>query len=586
MASAVDSRHLIQNEDSRSEDSDEGPMDEDSAASILQSVREQEHQFAKLTREIEEEKRAVARQLNQDNYNSQDELYYNNHPEAYISHHEEYNDPHEETEVLIGDDGVKRTVTKRTVTKTVTEQRIRHIEQPNGYHDYPHNNINNSNINTEEPTYATVQKTRPRSSQLSSAGDEHTALLDNRSSSGSEHYPQEVRKQTPAKFQPEDYGLDDDRGSDYEDDANQYDLEAPTSYQRPLQTGSISSGSDASQRYDDEDDNEDLPVAAPRTTQGRAPLATQELGSRASLDRLGNGGWHNPSLEEVVKMLSYNMLQVQQNAAAYVQHLSFNNDKIKADVRKLGGIPPLVRLLDHPNPEVQFNACGALRNLCYGTKSDRNKIEIKNCEGVPAVVRLVRAAKTTGIKEQATGTLWNLSAHPELKGQVLELGLEPLTNLIIIPYAEGVSKHGGKAKDIEMLDVFTNTVGVIRNLSSTESVESRKRLRDSHQLVFSLKSVIQTNIDNENVLNKDTENCICVLRNLTYKLKEETPNAADLYMLDKPEVEEKPTGCFGKKTKEKPVDIVEEIPPCDPDATGAALLGQPDASKMYVKLLD
>ena len=35
-------------------------------------------------------------------------------------------------------------------------------------------------------------------------------------SSGSDHYPQEpypgeVRKQTPEKFQPEDYGLDDDR---------------------------------------------------------------------------------------------------------------------------------------------------------------------------------------------------------------------------------------------------------------------------------------------------------------------------------------------------------------------------------------
>jgi len=281
------------------------------------------------------------------------------------------------------------------------------------------------------------------------------------------------------------------------------------------------------------------------------------------------------------------MLQVQQNAAAYIQHLCFNNDKMKADVRKLGGIPPLVRLLDHPNPEVQFNACGALRNLCFGPKNDQNKIEIKHCEGVPVIVRLVRAAKTTGIKEQATGTLWNLSAHPELKGQVLELGMEPLTNQIIIPYAEAVSKHGGKAKDIEMLDVFTNTVGVIRNLSSTESAESRRRLRNESQLVYSLKSVIQTNIDNENVRNKDTENCICVLRNLSYKLQEETPNAADLYMLDQPvEQEKQSTGCFGKKPKEKPAEGEIEVPPTDPDATGAELLWQPDISKMYVKLLD
>ena len=38
--------------------------------------------------------------------------YYNNHPDAYVSsRHEEYDDPHEETSVLIGDDGIKRTVT-------------------------------------------------------------------------------------------------------------------------------------------------------------------------------------------------------------------------------------------------------------------------------------------------------------------------------------------------------------------------------------------------------------------------------------------------------------------------------------------
>jgi len=35
-------------------------------------------------------------------------------------------------------------------------------------------------------------------------------------------------------------------------------------------------------------------------------------------------------------MLSYEMPIVQQNAAAYLQHLCFNNDKVKEDVRKLG----------------------------------------------------------------------------------------------------------------------------------------------------------------------------------------------------------------------------------------------------------
>lgn len=35
-------------------------------------------------------------------------------------------------------------------------------------------------------------------------------------------------------------------------------------------------------------------------------------------------------------------------------------------VRGLDGIPPLVELLHSDYPEVQKNACGALKNLSYG----------------------------------------------------------------------------------------------------------------------------------------------------------------------------------------------------------------------------
>lgn len=68
-----------------------------------------------------------------------------------------------------------------------------------------------------------------------------------------------------------------------------------------------------------------------------------------------------------------------------------------------GGIPSLIKLLDHSSPQVEQNACGALRNLCYGGRNDRNKIEVKNHEGVPAVVRLIRSTKDINTKEQATG---------------------------------------------------------------------------------------------------------------------------------------------------------------------------------------
>ena len=42
--------------------------------------------------------------------------------------------------------------------------------------------------------------------------------------------------------------------------------------------------------------------------------------------------------------------------------------------RSLGGIPPLIELLNQDIPEIQRNACGALRNLSYGRQNDENKV--------------------------------------------------------------------------------------------------------------------------------------------------------------------------------------------------------------------
>nr|XP_009860529.1 catenin delta-1 isoform X2 [Ciona intestinalis] len=533
--------------------------------------------------------------------------YYDGQPSEYetFSRSENFSDPMEETEVLIGDDGVAKTVTKRVVTKTVTERRVRHVEEQGSL---PRNNHNGSgprhmSERSIPDNYDSMNRNHPGKLHSPHYGDETSNLLRSSASSSSAsddrggkpsgyEYPSkqsfgsndEVRKLAPEKFQPEEYGLEDDRRST-DDENDEYRGLEPNSYR---ERGSVSSGS-SDQRYGNNIDD-DMPVAAPRSvakpTAGRAPLARQEAGSRGSLDRLGSN-WHTPTLEEVIKMLTYNLPIVQQNAAAYIQHLCFNDDKLKADVRKLGGIPALVRLLDNPSSEVELNACGALRNLSYGSKNDKNKVEIKNCEGVPAVVRLIRAAKNIDTKEQATGTLWNLSALPELKGQVLELGLEPLTNLIIAPYADVVSQQDGKPKEVEMVDVFTNAVGTVRNLSSYDNIENRKRLRDCPNLVFSLFSVLRANIENGDIQNKATENCVCVLRNLTFQLQREVQQAdTQLYMLDQPKDsnDAAETSCFGKK-KDKPVEVVDQVPADDPDASGTSLLWQPEASRIYVALL-
>lgn len=55
--------------------------------------------------------------------------------------------------------------------------------------------------------------------------------------------------------------------------------------------------------------------------------------------------------------------------------------------------------------EVHRSACGALRNLVYGKANDENKVTLKNCGGIPALVRLLRKTGDVEIKELVTGRL-------------------------------------------------------------------------------------------------------------------------------------------------------------------------------------
>lgn len=69
----------------------------------------------------------------------------------------------------------------------------------------------------------------------------------------------------------------------------------------------------------------------------------------------------------------------------------------------LGGIQHLVDLLDHKVCEVQKSACGALRNLVYGKATDSNKVALRNCGGVPALLRLLRKTTDNEVRELVTG---------------------------------------------------------------------------------------------------------------------------------------------------------------------------------------
>ncbi|KAG7233666.1 hypothetical protein INR49_006743 [Caranx melampygus] len=178
----------------------------------------------------------------------------------------------------------------------------------------------------------------------------------------------------------------------------------------------------------------------------------------------GEFGWRDPELPEVIQMLQHQFPSVQSNAAAYLQHLCFGDNKIKAEIRRQGGIQLLVDLLDHRMSEVHRSACGALRNLVYGKANDENKVALKNCGGIPALVRLLRKTGDVEIRELVTGVLWNLSSCDALKMPIIQDALAVLTNSVIIPHSNWDSSpnhHDDRKLHLHTSQVLRNATGCL-----------------------------------------------------------------------------------------------------------------------------
>ncbi|XP_073703010.1 catenin delta-2 [Garra rufa] len=271
-------------------------------------------------------------------------------------------------------------------------------------------------------------------------------------------------------------------------------------------------------------------------------------------------GWRDPELPEVIQMLQHQFPSVQSNAAAYLQHLCFGDNKIKAEIRRQGGIQLLVDLLDHRMAEVHRSACGALRNLVYGKANDDNKIALKNCGGIPALVRLLRKTSDVEVRELVTGVLWNLSSCDALKMPIIQDALAVLTNTVIIPHSTwDVSPHQEDRKlQMHTSQVLRNATGCLRNVSSAGE-EARRRMRECEGLTDTLLFVIQTSLGSSEIDSKTIENCVCILRNLSYRLAAETSQGQQmgtdeldgLLCSDASGKDGETSGCWGKKKKKK-----------------------------------
>uniref|UniRef100_A0A8C8ITW0 Plakophilin 4 n=1 Tax=Oncorhynchus tshawytscha TaxID=74940 RepID=A0A8C8ITW0_ONCTS len=309
--------------------------------------------------------------------------------------------------------------------------------------------------------------------------------------------------------------------------------------------------------------------------------------------------WRDPELPEVIHMLQHQFPSVQANAAAYLQHLCFGDNRVKAEVCRLGGIKHLVDLLDHKTLEVQRNACGALRNLVYGKATDDNKVAVRNAGGVPALLRLLRKTVDAEVRELVTGVLWNLSSCDSIKMTIIRDALTTLTNTVIIPHSGWSSSTFDEDHKLKFHSslVLRNTSGCMRNLSSAGE-EARKQMRSCEGLVDSLLYVIKACVNTSDFDSKIVENCICTLRNLSYRLELEMPpsrlqGAQELDGLLGSESPSKDvdSSCWGRKRKKKKGsqeeqwDGVGPIPGFSKSPKGAEMLWHPAVVKPYLTLL-
>ncbi|KAK1789068.1 hypothetical protein P4O66_015021 [Electrophorus voltai] len=376
--------------------------------------------------------------------------------------------------------------------------------------------------------------------------------------------------------------------------------------------------------------------------------------------------WRDPELPEVIHMLQHQFPSVQANAAAYLQHLCFGDNRTKAEVCRLNGIKHLVDLLDHKVLEVQRNACGALRNLVYG-KADDNKIAVRNAGGVPALLRLLRKTVDAEVREVITVSvpshvtwfacnqpeqlssapqrnpwhpdreplgisarcnwemssapralslhslftdagrgassprvLWNLSSCDAVKMTIVHDALTTLTNTVIIPHSGWSNSSYDDDHKLKFHSslVLRNTTGCLRNLSSAGE-EARKQLRCCDGLVDSLLYVIKACVSTSDFDSKIVENCICTLRNLSYRLELEIPPSrlitteeVDGSLGSESPSKEADYSCWGRKRKKKRKSIKEEqwdgvgpIPGFSKSPKGAEMLWHPAVVKPYLTLL-
>uniref|UniRef100_A0A8C8ET93 Plakophilin 2 n=1 Tax=Oncorhynchus tshawytscha TaxID=74940 RepID=A0A8C8ET93_ONCTS len=203
----------------------------------------------------------------------------------------------------------------------------------------------------------------------------------------------------------------------------------------------------------------------------------------------------------------------------------------------LHGIPRLIKLLQSDSEKLERIV------------SSENKMEVKDNEGVAPALCLLRRSRDIETRRQltyetcSTGLLWNLSSHDLLKEHLSKEALEILTTSVLVPcsgLSEGENPKDGMLADP---DTFYNATGCLRNISSA-GPEGRTAMQQCENLIDSVVYYIR--FVTTSFLPQSTENCVCILHNLSYQVELPQKYASESRLNLAPK--NKTPGCFGSRS--------------------------------------
>ncbi|XP_036312273.1 plakophilin-2 [Pipistrellus kuhlii] len=274
-------------------------------------------------------------------------------------------------------------------------------------------------------------------------------------------------------------------------------------------------------------------------------------------------------------------------AATFIQHECFQKSEARKRVYQLQGIPKLLHLLKVQNEDIQRAVCGALRNLVF--EDNDNKLEVAELNGVPRLLQVLKQTRDLETKKQITGLLWNLSSSDKLKNLMITEALVILTENIIIPFSGWPEGDYPKANGLLDFDIFYNVTGCLRNMSSA-GPDGRKVMRRCDGLIDSLVHYVRGTIADYQPDDKATENCVCILHNLSYQLEAELPEKySQSNYIQNRNIQmdnNKSIGCFGnrsRKIKEQYQDM--PMPEEKSNPKGVEWLWHSIVIRMYLSLI-